>query len=209
MTLCYVFPLLYSIRWLLNLIGYKRGFGKSFPGTHGSYFFREFFSACFLNLLLFKLLGALSLFLFHQHFAMINPCLNTNGSVGRKRLRKTVFDISPKSTEWNFSFFITFGARNFRATQTPLAHDLNSAGSFAHRACDGFFHCLSKSNPLFQLKRYIFRNQLRIGLRNRDFFDIKKYFACCHARYFVADAINFLAAAADDKSRPCRINPNA
>jgi hypothetical protein len=143
--------------------------------------------------------------LFWQHFALIDPNLDTDGSVNSLCGCGSVVNIGAERVERDFAHLVHFASGDFRSVQSSCNHDLHAPAVHAK----GSGHCLSHGaavrNTLFELNGDVFRNELSIKLwlanfRNVDLNDERVVNLSNHVVQVLSQVINSLSASADDGS---------
>src|SRR5690606_20179757 len=115
---------------------------------------------------------------FSRHFAVwqqitfVDPDFDTNNTVGRLCFRGAVIDDGAQGVQRHTTFTIPFGTGNFDTVQPAGGHDLDALRTQAHGVLHRAFHGATEHDPFFQLLSDRISDQLSIGFRLANFFDI-------------------------------------
>src|SRR5699024_9474633 len=107
-----------------------------------------------------------------QELALVYQNLDTNNSVGRMCFGGTVINVRTQGMQRHAAFAIPFGTCNFDTIETSNAHDFDALGTQAHCILHCVFHGTTEHNTTLELLSNRVSNQLCIGFRLADFFDV-------------------------------------
>src|SRR5690606_11197565 len=107
-----------------------------------------------------------------QTIALVDPHLDTDDAVGCFSFAETVVDICAQCVEWHATFAIPFFTCDVDTVQTTGRHDLDTLCAEEHRVLHRTLHCTTEHDAFFQLLCNRISDQLCIGFRLANFFDI-------------------------------------
>ena len=107
------------------------------------------------------------------------------------------------------AFAIPLGASDFDAVQTARRHDLDALGTQTHGVLHRTLHGATEHDALFELLRDRIGDQLSIGFRLADFFDVHVHRHAHQALQISLQAFDVFAALADHHARTSRVDGDA
>src|SRR6185436_7189314 len=152
----------------------------------------------------FTRLGISAIGLVLKH-ALVNPNLNANVALGRLGFHKTVVNLRSQGAERDRSGNCFFAAGHFGAAQPAGQLNLDSLGAGFHRLLEHAFHRAAETGPLGELFRNLFCHKVRLQLGSRDFFDLDVDPPAHQVLQLILQLIDLLTLAADDHTRPGRV----
>src|SRR5690606_16804597 len=140
------------------------------------------------------------------YFALTDPHLHAQLTVGCLRLAQRVVDIRTEGVQWNSSFFVLFGTGHLSAANATGNHHLDSLSAHAHGGGKCSLHGTTERNPGFQLTGNAFANQLRIHLRPFDLKNVDLNVFLGQFLQLFFDLVHLLAAFSDNDPRSGRMD---
>mgnify|MGYP003288702047 CR=1 FL=1 len=101
-----------------------------------------------------------------QNFALVDPNLNADLTVGGVCLPEAVLNVSSESLKRDSTLMIVFCSCDFSATETTAAGYLDTLCAKSHCVSDRHLHCTAEGRSLLELSTYILSNELcvEVGL---------------------------------------------
>src|SRR5690606_15859116 len=141
--------------------------------------------------------------------ALVDPNLDTDDPVRGVGFGRAVVDVGTQGVQGHTAFAIPFGTGDFDPVQTAGAHDLDALGAKTHCVLHRTLHGATEHDALFQLLGDRVSDELSIGLRLADFFDVDVHGHAHQALEVCLQVLDVLAALADHHARACRVNGDA
>jgi hypothetical protein len=120
--------------------------------------------------------------------------------------RQAIIDVGTQCMQGDFSLYLFFRARNFRAAQAPANHDANALGIGTHGLLHRLLHRAPERNALFQLFGDAATYQVSIQFRLANFDDVQSDAFPGLRLQRRAQFIDLLAALADHDAWPGSMN---
>src|SRR5262249_953016 len=134
----------------------------------------------------------------HQAFALIEPHLDPDLTVGRVRLGKSVIDVGAQGLQRQLPVQVPLRPRDFGAVQTAGHANLDAACAEPERGFHGFSHRAAERHALLELHGDRFGNQLGIELGFLDFLNVDEDLAARPLLDLLFQLVDFGALTPDD-----------
>src|SRR5690606_5893214 len=128
------------------------------------------------------------------------PDFDTNDTVGSLCFRGTVVDDGAQCVQRHTTFAIPFGTGDLNTIQTAGRHNLDTLRTQAHGVLHRAFHGTTEHDPFFQLLSDGISDQLSIGFRLANFFDVNVNRHTHQALQIRLQALDIFAAFTDNNT---------
>ena len=141
-----------------------------------------------------------------KDFALVDPGLDTDLTVGGGCFCKAVVDISSQRLQRDGTLVVVLAARDFCAAETTGNGNLDTLCTELHRSADGHLHCTAEGNSFFQLSSDVFSNELCIQVGALDFDNIDGNGSLYDSFAFESELFDFSTAASDNDTGLCAVD---
>ena len=147
--------------------------------------------------------GRTGILLGDDFIALVDPALHTDDAVQGTGFGETVVNRSAERLQRHLAFAVPFGTGNVSPAKTAGATDADAVGPAFHGNLHGALHGAAEGNAAFQLDSHVLCNKLGVRFRGADFHNVNVDLggSAAQALEILADLFNFLALAANDKTR--------
>src|SRR5207342_422003 len=144
-----------------------------------------------------------------EHFTLVDPDLDADDPVGRRRFREAVIDVRAQGVQGHAALAVPLRAGNLGAVQTAADVDLDAQRAQAHRVAHGALHRAAEHDAALELLRDRLCHQLRVEFRLADFGDIDVHRHAHELGHVGLQLLDVLAALADHHARASRVDGDA
>ena len=135
-----------------------------------------------------------------QDFALVDPHLAADLTVGGVCFSKTILDVGAQGLQGDGTLVIAFAAGDFSTAQTAAAGALDALSTQTGGGLHGLLHSAAEGDALFQLLSDVLSNQLCVQVRAADLNDVQIHGLAQTSFHVLAQIFDLSASLTDDNT---------